>query len=134
MREVKNSVRSRVRVGFDGLVHKEFRGTGAKERFENEVRVLTHLEKVGCAFVPKVVEADEDELILVTTNCGQIVTKMSQAKQDAIFAELEEEYGVRHDDAFLRNITYSDQVGRFCVIDFELATIVTPAADRPAPD
>ena len=41
------------------------------------------------------------------------------------FAELEQ-YGVRHEDAQVRNITYDQRQGRFCIIDFEFATILLP--------
>jgi hypothetical protein len=40
-----------------------------------------------------------------------------------VFAELEQ-FGVRHEDRELRNITYRVDDGRFCVIDFEFATIL----------
>ncbi len=40
-----------------------------------------------------------------------------------MFAELEK-FGVRHDDADLRNVTYRFSDGRFCLIDFEFATIL----------
>ena len=33
-------------------------------------------------------------------------------------------YGVRHDDAEVRNVTYRQSDGRFCLIDFEFATIL----------
>jgi tRNA A-37 threonylcarbamoyl transferase component Bud32 len=46
----------------------------------------------------------------------------------SLFDELEKEYGIRHDDPFDRNITYRASDGRFCIIDFELATIL----DLPA--
>ena len=45
------------------------------------------------------------------------------AGADALFAELET-YGVRHEDRDMRNVTYRQSDGRFCVIDFELATIL----------
>ena len=44
-----------------------------------------------------------------------------------IYAELEQ-FGVRHDDAELRNITYRQSDGRFCIIDFEFATILDEEA------
>jgi hypothetical protein len=48
-----------------------------------------------------------------------------------LFDELET-YGVRHDDAFLRNVTYRATDGRFCLIDFEFATILdTPPLPKP---
>ena len=47
--------------------------------------------------------------------------KMRKQKIDRLFAELERDYGVRHDDPFEKNITYRQSDGRFCIIDFELA-------------
>jgi tRNA A-37 threonylcarbamoyl transferase component Bud32 len=131
VKEIKDTVRSQVRVGFDGRVHKIFRGTNARERFLNELRVLRYLEQRGCDFVPKVLEHDHQQLYLVTTNCGSPVTSMTPGKMESIFQELEE-YGVRHGDAFLRNITYDPRQGRFCVIDFELAEIVDLADADPS--
>ena len=43
-----------------------------------------------------------------------------------LFAELEG-FGVRHDDPDVRNVTYRQSDGRFCVIDFEFATILPDA-------
>lgn len=130
MHEVKDTVRAMVRIGYDGRVHKIFRGHAARDRFDNEVRVLKYLEEKGCEFVPKVLEADAEELRLVTSNCGARVEHMSEEKMKEIFAELEK-YGVRHEDAFLRNITYNARDGRFCVIDFEFATILDEQATPP---
>ena len=48
MREMKNTPRSTVHIGFDGRVHKRFSGKCAQERFENEVRILEYLEERGC--------------------------------------------------------------------------------------
>lgn len=137
MQEVKDTVRAMVRIGYDGRVHKTFRGHNAKERFENEVRVLKYLEDKGCDFVPKVLEADAETLKLVTTNCGARVEHMSEEKMKEVFGKLEH-YGVRHEDAFLRNITYNAREGRFCVIDFEFATLLhelppSQEATLPAP-
>ncbi|MGB0259404.1 MAG: serine/threonine protein phosphatase, partial [Coraliomargarita sp.] len=50
MHEAKNTARALVRIGFDGRVHKYFRGPQAKERYENEVRVLRYLEAKKCNF------------------------------------------------------------------------------------
>ncbi len=125
MEEAKNTARAIVHIGYDGRVHKYFKGPQARERYENEVRVLRFLEERGCGFVPRIVESDDAQLYLVTSNCGARVDRMSDQKKEHIFAELEQ-YGVRHDDAEVRNITYSTQLGRFCVIDFEFATILAP--------
>ena len=121
---VKDTLRATVRVGYDGRVAKQFRGPKAEERFANEVKVLRHLESRACPFVPKLLEADAEQLRLVTSNCGTRVEHLDEARMRELFAELEI-YGVRHEDVELRNVTYRQQDGRFCLIDFEFATIVT---------
>jgi hypothetical protein len=123
MQEIKDSKQATVRIGYDGRVHKTFRGPLAKRRFENELRVLKYLEKQHCPFVPRVLEVDSEKLYMVTTNVGSIVDKISQSKLEHLFQELEQ-YGVRHDDPFARNVTYNADLGRFCLIDFEFATIL----------
>ena len=123
MDQVKDTLRALVRIGYDGRVHKIFRGPKAGERFENEVRVLRHLEACGCPFVPRLLEADPSQLRIITTNCGSRVDHLDGARQREIYAELEP-YGVRHDDAEMRNVTYRQSDGRFCLIDFEFATIL----------
>ena len=128
---VKDTLRATVRVGYDGRVTKIFRGPKADERFANEVRVLRHLETRGCAFVPRLIEADAAQLRLVTSNCGSRVDHLDEAKTRELFAELLP-YGVRHDDAEMRNVTYRQQDGRFCLIDFEFATILPGFETPPA--
>lgn len=123
MHEMKDTGRATVRIGFDGRVHKTYRGHRAKERFEHEIRVLQHLEARGCTFVPKVLEFDPFTLKLVTTSCGARIDHLGEERQREIFQELEL-YGVRHEDPAMRNITYRASDGRFCVIDFEFATLL----------
>jgi PPM family protein phosphatase len=123
MHEIKDTARAIVRIGYDGRVHKTYRGPDAQTRFANEVRVLQYLESRGCDFVPKLLESDEAELRIVTTNCGARVDRISDEKLKALFDELET-FGVRHDDPFLRNVTYRRSDGRFCLIDFEFSTIL----------
>ena len=122
---VKDTLRATVRVGYDGCVTKIFHGPKAAERFANEVRVLRHLEARGCTFVPRLIEADEAQLRIVTSNCGRRVDHLDEARTRELFAELEP-FGVRHDDADMRNVTYRQSDGRFCLIDFEFATILKP--------
>lgn len=131
MIEAKNTQRAIVRIGYDGRVHKFFQGPNAQERFDNECRVLIHLENRKCGFVPRLLSSDGKTLEMVTSNCGARVERLSDDKIRTIFAELEE-YGVRHDDAFLRNITYRASDGRFCVIDFEFSTILDEAPGEPS--
>jgi tRNA A-37 threonylcarbamoyl transferase component Bud32 len=123
MEQVKETLRATVRVSYDGRVYKTFRGPNAQERFANEVRVLRHLEKKKCNFVPKLLEADAELLRITTTNCGVRVEHLDEQRAAEIFAELEP-YGVRHEDAEVRNITYRQTDGRFCIIDFEFSTIL----------
>lgn len=131
MQQVKDTQRATVRLGYDGRVHKTFRGADADKRFANEVRVLQYLERRGCPLVPRLLEHDPTTLKMVTTNCGQRVTQLNEARLKELFEELET-YGVRHDDPYLRNVTYRPSDGRFCLIDFEFATILDDdAGDVP---
>ena len=123
MQEIKDTARAVVRIGYDGRVHKTFRGHLAAERFTHEVRVLRYLETRGCTFVPRLLEVEPPNLKIVTTNCGTRVERVNPERQRELFAELEA-YGVRHEDQNLRNITYRNTDGRFCIIDFEFATIL----------
>jgi tRNA A-37 threonylcarbamoyl transferase component Bud32 len=129
MDQVKDTLRALVRIGWDGRVYKTFRGPKARERFDNEVRVLQHLEQKGCSFVPRLIEANPEQLLMITTNCGARVEHLDEERTHELFAELEP-FGVRHDDAETRNVTYNQALGRFCLIDFEFATILddSPAA------
>jgi tRNA A-37 threonylcarbamoyl transferase component Bud32 len=123
MRNVKDTLRALVRIAYDGRVYKTFRGPKAEERFANEVRVLRHLEERGCGFVPRLLEVNPEQLQIVTTNCGSRVEHLDEARVRELFAELLP-YGVRHEDADVRNVTYRQSDGRFCLIDFEFATIL----------
>lgn len=125
MLQVKDTLRATVRISFDGRVHKTFRGPQAEERFANEVRVLKYLEEKGCPFVPRLLESYPEQLKLVTSSCGARLEHLDEARTKELFAELET-FGVRHDDPEMRNVTYRQQDGRFCIIDFEFATILKP--------
>ncbi|MDF1741617.1 MAG: protein phosphatase 2C domain-containing protein [Verrucomicrobiales bacterium] len=124
MKIAKDGIRSIVKVGYDGRVHKTFRGTDKEIRFANEVKVLKALEARGCDFVPQLLESDEETLTIITTNCGAPAeSTISEEKAQSLFQRLDDEYGIVHDDPFARNITYDGRQGQFCVIDFELAEI-----------
>ena len=129
MHEVKDTGRALVRITYDGKVHKTFRGHQADKRFANEVRVLRHLAEKGCDFVPHLLEVDPGSMTIVTTNCGTRVDHLNEERRKELYAELET-YGVRHLDPYMRNITYRTSDGRFCIIDFEFATLL----DNPHPD
>jgi tRNA A-37 threonylcarbamoyl transferase component Bud32 len=51
------------------------------------------------------------------------VERLDEPRRVELFAELEK-FGVRHDDPDVRNVTYRMTDGRFCIIDFEFATIL----------
>ena len=126
MLEVKNTLRSTVHLTFDGRVIKAYHGPKAQERFENETRILRYLEERGCGFVPRVLNADATQLRIITTNCGSRVEHLDAQRCAELFAELEQ-YGVRHDDPEIRNVTYRQTDGRFCIVDFEFATLLSEA-------
>ena len=131
MLKVKDTLRATVHLTFDGRVIKAYHGPNALTRFENEVRLLRHLEAKGCRFVPRLLEADLAQVRIITSNCGTRVEHLDAERSKELFAELEQ-YGVRHDDPDIRNVTYRQADGRFCVIDFEFATILPePSSTTP---
>ena len=121
---IKDGLRSHVRIDFYGNVHKRMRGSDVENRYATEVKVLKVLEERGCPYVPKLLEEHPEEFYFVSTNCGRPAPQITKEKADSLYAALERDYGVRHLDAEPRNITYSDKLGRFCIIDFELAEIL----------
>ncbi|MBI3879317.1 MAG: serine/threonine protein phosphatase [Verrucomicrobia bacterium] len=123
MLKVKDTLRATVNLTFDGKVIKAYHGPDAAARFAKEVQVLRFLAARGCPFVPKLIEANAHKLRIITTNCGSRVQHLDDERRRALFAELET-HGVRHDDPDIRNVTYRQSDGRFCVIDFEFATIL----------
>jgi tRNA A-37 threonylcarbamoyl transferase component Bud32 len=131
MLKVKDTLRATVHLTYDGRVIKVYHGSAAAARFANEVRVLRHLEARGCHFVPRLLDADKKKLLIVTTNCGSRVEHLDEPRARELFAELVK-FGVRHDDPDMRNVTYRASDGRFCLIDFELATIL-PNSESPPP-
>lgn len=132
MEPLKDGLRSLVKIDFYGHVHKYFRGTDADKRCATEVKVLKELENRGCNFVPKLLDFKLEENYLCTSNCGSPAPNISRKKSDSLYAKLEKEYGIRHDDPEPRNITYDPREGQFCIIDFELATILpNPNEDTP---
>lgn len=123
MLKVKDTLRATVHLTFDGRVIKAYHGPDANERFEKEVKILKHLESRGCNFVPKLLEADPSKPRIITTNCGARVQHLDEKRTRELFEELLA-FGVRHDDPDQRNVTYRQSDGRFCLIDFEFATIL----------
>ena len=123
MLKVKDTPRSTVHLTFDGRVVKSYHGPDARGRFDHEVEVLRYLEQQRCEFVPRLLEAHPVEMRIVTTSCGSRVERIDEERLRELLAELES-YGVHHDDPDPRNVTYRQSDGRFCLVDFELATIL----------
>ncbi|MBC7979451.1 MAG: serine/threonine protein phosphatase [Armatimonadetes bacterium] len=133
MEPLKDGLRSQVRIDFYGNVHKRMRGSDVEKRYAKEVEVLKILEARGCPYVPRVLEEHPDEFYFVSTNCGRQAPLLTKEKADKLYAALEKDFGIRHLDAEPRNITYSDKMGRFCIIDFELAEILPDPASSTKP-
>lgn len=129
MLRVKDTLRATVHLSFDGRVFKTYHGADAQKRFDTEVKVLSYLETRNCGFVPRLLEADPAKLRIVTSNCGTRVEHLDDSRLRELFGELEL-FGVRHDDIDMRNVTYRQADGRFCVIDFEFATILAESDPR----
>ena len=127
MLKVKDTLRSTVHLSFDGRVIKTYHGPDATLRFETEVKMLKFLEAQGCPFVPRLISENLNLPQIVTTNCGQRVEHLDSERLQSLFAELET-YGVRHDDQAARNVTYRGSDGRFCIIDFEFATLLNASS------
>jgi len=129
MLKVKDTLRATVNLTYDGRVIKAYHGPNALERFTQETKILRLLEARDCPFVPRLLQADADKLRIITTNCGTRVEHLDEARRKELFDELEK-FGVRHDDPDVRNVTYRQKDGRFCLIDFEFATIL-PGFEQP---
>lgn len=122
MLEFKNTGRARVVNAYDGRVIKCFNGPNAARRFQNEFRVLRHLNQLECPFVPRLLDSNPSRLSITTEYCGQSVERMSEERIQQQFDRLLH-YGVRHDDPALRNILYDSKNNQFMLIDFELAEV-----------
>ena len=126
MLKFKNTGTSQVFNAFDNHVikcFKSFRGSNAAQRFQNECRVLRHLNQLECPFVPRLMDSSPTLLSITTEHCGRSVEQLSEGRVQQLFDRLLE-YGVRHDDPVLRNVLYDSKSNEFKLIDFELAEIL----------
>lgn len=126
MLKFKNTGTAQVFNAFDKHVikcFKSFRGSNAAQRFQNECRVLRHLNQLECPFVPRLMDSSPTLLSITTEHCGRSVEQLSEGRVQQLFDRLLE-YGVRHDDPVLRNVLYDSKSNEFKLIDFELAEIL----------
>ncbi|MDZ4848838.1 MAG: phosphotransferase [Pirellulaceae bacterium] len=122
MLELKNTGRSRVVDALDGRIIKCFYGPKAQKRFENECRILRHLNLACCPFVPRLIDAKRSRLSVVTQYAGKNVEQLPDNFVQELFDRLLE-YGVLHRDPALRNVLYDSARKQFTLIDFELAEV-----------
>lgn len=120
---LKSTERSAVHATFDGSVRKRYRGRHARQRLENEVRVLGYLETRECPFVPRLLRVERATLDITITFCGQPVQHIMASKTQELFGSLAA-FGVEHGDPEKRNITYHAFDGNFYIVDFEYAKIL----------
>ena len=133
MRPTKNELkrqfappwRNRIFYLEDGRVRKKFGGNGAKERFEHEVSVLSHLAENGCRFVPKLNGVDRENICITLEHCGLKLPGRSVTWPQIIetFKRLEP-YGVRHDDPSWANMLFRESDKEIVLIDFEFSTFI----------
>jgi len=138
MHEMKDTARALVRIGYDGRVHKTFRGHLAKQRFDHEVRVLRHLEGAAAPSVPPVARGRSANLKIVDDQLRPARRSGQRRAQRELWAELE---NVRR--APRRpgrpHINYRTTDGRFCIIDLNSRRSSTAArqtrlANPPSPN
>ncbi len=122
---IKDTERSCVLKSFDGFVHKQYRGTHAHQRLENEVRCLSILNIGGVILFLDSSRLIEQTLAIIQSDCGVAVEHLVDWRLGQLFDSLHA-FGVSHGDRNLRNVTYRAKDGRFCIVDFELAAIMEP--------
>jgi hypothetical protein len=127
MQEAKDTRRALVHIGLRWAGAQDLSAVIWPANASKTKSVCCAIWRRAAANLSPVLEADPENLKMITTNCGSRVDHMARTAMKELFAELEQ-YGVRHDDPFLRNITYRFSDGRFCVIDFEFRH----PAGRPA--
>jgi PPM family protein phosphatase len=82
--------------------------------------------------VPRLLEADPEKNCASSPPIAAAAWNIwMRSGRKELFAELEK-FGVRHDDPDMRNVTYRQSDGRFCLIDFEFATILPGQKTPPA--
>ncbi len=120
---VRRLLASHVRVGFDQRVHKWYLGPHAKRRMANEVAVLTHLANQGCPFVPRIIQHDLERLYMTTTYCGARAQRPESEMVASIYAQLLP-FGVQHNDPTPDYLIYDPMLFRYCIVDFQLSSLI----------
>ncbi len=129
MLKVKDTLRATVHLSFDGRVFKAYHGLDATKRFANEVRVCAISPRAAAISCPACWRRMKKNCRIITTNCGTRVEHIDEeGARDELFTELNSACDMT--TLILRNITYRFADGRFCLIDFEFATILPQGNDQ----
>ena len=123
MLQVKDTLRATVHFSFDGRVFKAYHGPDAREALRQRGARAASSGGARLRLRAPPARSRRENSRIITTNCGTRVEHLDAERARELFAELET-FGVRHDDPDLRNVTYRQSDGRFCVVDFEFATIL----------
>jgi hypothetical protein len=129
MLQVKDTLRSTVkRLSFDGRAFKTYHGPDALDALNaKEVRgVAPSWKLTDVGFVPQAprrrfATSSRSSPATAASRVEHLDDKRSPA---GTVRRNWSPYGVRHDDPDMRNVTYRQSDGRFCIVDFELATIL----------
>ncbi len=128
MEQVKDTLRATVRISYDGKVYKTFRGP---------TPMSVSPPKFGCSAISKSDNVPSfrafwrriaAQLRIVTTNCGRRVEHLDDEPGEGAFCRTCH-MGSATTMPRCRNVTYRQSDGRFCLIDFEFATILPEARD-----
>ncbi len=111
MLKLKDTERSLVSLTFDGCVVKQYRGHLMRQRMENEVRVLEHLKRVCCPFVPRLVSCDRQAVQIVVTACGVSATHVSPPNSISSFKSCASMASSMKMQSYA-NITYDARAGQ----------------------
>ena len=124
MRNLKDGIRSLVKIDFYGNVHKYFRGTDKEKRFTNEIRILKASNNVAVNMCPATSNPTRVSSTLLPATVALQLQISQRKKPRKSFVISKKNMVSATMIRFPRNITYDPNEGRFCVIDFELATLL----------
>lgn len=107
---IKDTERSLVKLDKDkGIIEKTFVGNNAKERFENEVNILKHLDNKGFYNCPKLLDSDPENFVVTQTYVGEKLGEIDIAEHRNIHNRLIA-FGVTHNDSVINPDLFSPPI------------------------
>tara|TARA_R100000654_G_scaffold53144_1_gene79287 strand:+ start:261 stop:764 length:504 start_codon:yes stop_codon:yes gene_type:complete len=107
---IKDTERSLVKLDKDkGIIEKTFVGNNAKERFENEVNILKHLDNKGFDNCPKLLDSDPENFVVTQTYVGEKLGEIDIAEHRNIHNRLIA-FGVTHNDSVINPDLFSPPI------------------------